>query len=419
MCLRLLVLLPLLWGNLALAEFSILIDARKDAWYSRLTTPTESYIHIPHSEYIPLSGPMPVDESDLSADVWVAWDEKYFYLYAEVKDDVVRVASALRPWNDCIELKSDPDPAQKPLTGIVNVRLSAFDSADAANVRGVDNLYPERDSLLTREVASPANYARRITPDGYALELRVAWEWVKCKGRAVRAGVGEAFGFALSFHDNDGELKRTGAMERDGTIQWSAGMADEVWVVPQLLGTIEFHSDHLLRFIRRNAIDTSDCRAGTFLSDARFKSRRAFPIVIENWRYHPGDSLEWAKPSFDDRSWEVTYARLTTRQKPESKWNGIGCFGHTSMWILRSGVSPLASLLIKGVPVRYTLMEPCSMLLAVWPLPDLWRNHSSNVTRDIFSSGRDGTTFLPFAIPMQAVTLLFKGEATRGSNVRS
>jgi serine phosphatase RsbU (regulator of sigma subunit) len=343
MCLRLLVLLPLLWGNLALAEFSISIDARKDAWYSRLNTPTESYIHIPHSDYIPLSGPMPVDESDLSADVWVAWDEKYFYLYAEVKDDVVCVASTVRPWNDCIELKFDPDPAQKPLTGIVNVRLSALDSAEAANVRGVDNLYPERDSLLTREAASPANYARRRTPDGYAVELRVAWEWLRCQRRAVRVGVGEAFGFALSFHDNDGGLKRTAAMERDGTIQWSAGMADEVWVVPQLLGTVVFLPNHVLRFVRRNAIDASDCRAKTFLSEARFASRRAYPIVIENWRYHPGDALEWAKPSFDDRSWEVTYARLTARQMPESKWNGIGWFrAHivvdSSLWSVPLGI---------------------------------------------------------------------------------
>jgi serine phosphatase RsbU (regulator of sigma subunit) len=323
---RLLVLLQLLACNIAAAQFSISIDGRKDAWYSNRNTLTESYVHLACSDFIPLSGPKPDDESDLSADVWVAWNEKYFYLYAEVKDDVVRVGSAVRPWNDCIELKFDPDPAKKPLTGIVNARLSALDSTEATSLRGVDNLYPERDSLLSRKAASPGNYARRRTPDGYALELRLEWEWIACKGRAVRVGVGEEFGLAVNFHDNDGVSKRLGAIERDGTIQWSAGMADEVWLVPQLLGTVEFRPNHMLRFVRRNAIDTSDCRATTFLSAEAFRSRPGFPVIIENWRYHQGDTFDWAKPSFDDPSWEVTYARITKQQKPEGNWSGIGWF---------------------------------------------------------------------------------------------
>ena len=188
---RLLVLLQLLTCNIVVAQFSISIDARKDAWYSHLGTPTESYIHLSPSDFISLSGPKPDNESDLSADVWVAWDEEYFYLYAEVKDDVVRVASTVRPWNDCIELKFDPDPSKKPLIGIVNARLSALDTADAASTQGVDNLYPERDSFLSRKAAVPGNYARRKTPEGYALELRLEWRWMTCKGRAVCVGVGE------------------------------------------------------------------------------------------------------------------------------------------------------------------------------------------------------------------------------------
>ncbi len=343
MSLRLLVLLQILSCNAIVAQFSIAIDARKDAWYSGLNTPTESYIHLSHLDFISLSGPKPDGDSDLSADVWAAWDEKYFYLYAEVKDDVVHVGSIVRPWNDCIELKFDPDPATKPLIGIVNARLTALDSADASNILGVDNLYPERDSLLSRKATLPGNYARRPTRDGYALELRLEWELIACRGRAVHVGVGESFGFAVSFHDNDGVSKIFGAMERDGTIQWSAGMADNVWLVPQLLGTVAFAPNHMMKFIRRNAIDTSDCRARTFLSAPAFEYRPEFPITIENWRYHPGDDLEWANPSFDDRSWEITYARLTREQKPESKWSGIGWFRErivvdSSLWSVPLGL---------------------------------------------------------------------------------
>lgn len=326
MSLRLLVLPQILFCTAAVAQFSISIDGIKDAWYSQHTTPGESYIHLFPSDFIPLSGPRPDGESDLSADVWVAWDAEYFYLYAEVKDDVVHVGSDVRPWNDCVELKFDPDPSQHPLVGIVNARLSALDTAEAANAHGVDNLYPERDSVLTRIAASPANYARRRTTDGYAVELRLAWEWITCKGRAVHVGVGRQFGFAVSVHDNDNAFRRLGAMERQGTLQWSAGMADEVWLVPQLLGTAEFRPDHVLRLTRRNAIDSSDCRTTTFLSDVRFKSRAPYPIEVENWRYHPGDNPGWADPSFDDHSWEVTRPRFTKRQKPESDWPGFGWF---------------------------------------------------------------------------------------------
>lgn len=326
MSLRLLVLLQCFLCPAVIAQLSISVDGRKDAWYARCRTPNESFVHLSPSDFISLSGPKPDDESDLSADVWLAWDERYFYFYAEVKDDVVRVASPVRPWNDCIEVKFDPDPSRHPLVGIVNARLSALDGAEAASAQGVDNLYPERDSLLTQEAASPENYARRRTSDGYAVEFRLAWEWIACKGRTVQVAVGQQFGFAVNVHDNDGVFRRLGEMGREGTIQWSAGMADDVWFVPQLLGTVEFRPNHILRLIRRNAIDSSDCRATTFLSDAGFKARLPYSIAIENWRYHPGDSLAWAAPTFDDQSWEVTYASVTKRQKPESTWRGIGWF---------------------------------------------------------------------------------------------
>ena len=242
------------------AQFSIVIDGKKDSFYSQLLDSTDGYLHISHADFLPMSGPSPKDEADLSADVWIAWDDTYFYLYAEVKDDVVRVSSSVRPWNDCIELKFDPDPSKRSLTGIVNARLTALDTADASEVKGVDNLYPERDSLLSREAAKHPNFARRRTNDGYALELRLAWDWIKCKDRSLRVGVGNVFGLAISIHDNDGTTRRRGGMERNHSIQWSAGMADAVWFVPQLLGTVEFKPDHKLKFIRRNAIDTSDVR---------------------------------------------------------------------------------------------------------------------------------------------------------------
>lgn len=74
MSLRFLILLQVVLCTPALAQFSISIDARKDAWYAQCTTPTESYIHISHADFVPLSGSKPDGDADLSADVWVAWD---------------------------------------------------------------------------------------------------------------------------------------------------------------------------------------------------------------------------------------------------------------------------------------------------------------------------------------------------------
>ncbi|MGE5313108.1 MAG: sugar-binding protein, partial [Acidobacteriota bacterium] len=325
---KIIALLLVLLGQFSPAQFPPVIDGRKDPFYSRLTDSTQGFIHIPHTDFVSMHGPRPNGESDLSADVWIAWDETYFYLYAEVKDDIVRVASPVRPWNDCIELKFDPDPGKKSWTGIINARLSALDSADASEEKGVDNLYREKDSLLSWEAANNSNYARRKTSDGYALELRLAWKWMKVGDRVFHVGAGNVFGLAITVHDNDGGRTRLNTWELASSIQWSAGMADAVWLAPQLLGTIEFAPDHKLKFIRRNAIDTTDVRTKAFLSLARFKLKyhEAWGIMIENWRYHSGDNIEWAKPEFDDRAWSITYPWLTKEQQPGEGWNGIGWF---------------------------------------------------------------------------------------------
>ncbi|MBN2013206.1 hypothetical protein JW960_28005 [candidate division KSB1 bacterium] len=40
--------------------------------------------------------------------------------------------------NDCLELKFDHDPTQKHHFGVVNARLTALDSTDAANKSGME-----------------------------------------------------------------------------------------------------------------------------------------------------------------------------------------------------------------------------------------------------------------------------------------
>ncbi|MCK6562062.1 SpoIIE family protein phosphatase [candidate division KSB1 bacterium] len=314
---RIALIMVLACGRGALAQFAITIDAQRDSFYQQLTGPSEGFLVIPHDEFLPLSGPRPAGDADLSAQAWAAWDEDFFYFYVEVRDEAVIVNHPSRPQNDCLELKFDPDPRQKARAGVVNARLSALDSAAARNRAGVDNLYSEGD--LAAQAASPRNYARRRTQDGYALELRLAWRWISVLKRRVPVGVGNIFGLAINVHDNDSD-------HRDGSIQWAPGRADEVWNTPQLLGTVEFLADHKLKFIRQNFIAPHAAMGKTYLSAARLRHRPGREFILENWRYHPGDSAVWADPACDDRSWEVTFPRLTSAQKPESGWPGVGWF---------------------------------------------------------------------------------------------
>lgn len=49
-------------------------------------------------------------------------------------------------------------------------------------------------------------------------------------------------------------------------------------------------------------------------------------LISERWKYHPGDSIAWADPNFDDSAWEIVDSDLTEEAMPESGWPGIGWF---------------------------------------------------------------------------------------------
>jgi serine phosphatase RsbU (regulator of sigma subunit) len=331
-------LLVLFCASSSVAQFGIVIDAQKDSFYAGLTGPQNGYIRIPHTDFLPRLGPRPDDAADLSADVWAAWDETFLYVYAEVRDDTLLLNNVARPNNDCLELKFDPDPTKKAWTGIVNARLSALDSADAEEREGVDNLYKERHLSLLASASE--NYARRRTTDGYALEMRLAWEWITAQGREVNVGIGSLFGLSVTVHDNDTD-------DMDAGIQWSAGMADDVWSVPQMLGTVQFLEEHRLKFIRVNAIDSTSRPGKAYLSLLRFEDARLRQMSIENWKYHPGDNPEWVRPEYDDRNWEMVHSLLREGGRRRDDWEGIGWF--------RSYVAVDSTL--RNVPVAFRIWQ--------------------------------------------------------------
>jgi hypothetical protein len=228
--------------GIVFAQFEITIDAEKDAFYGTLTGPDDGFIYFPIEavgQGSAINEP-PVDENDLSAHVWLAWDETYLYTYFEIWDDIILVNNATNYQNDAVEFKIDPDPFV-PLTGDpANCRLSALGENDADDPVGVD--YPGKDAGLGEiyDAIEDVDYARKETDKGYNLEWRLPWEHIFVSDVTVDVNVNSIFGLAINIMDND-ETQRTTAL------QWSAGLDDLVWNNRLLHGTVTFLADNKLK----------------------------------------------------------------------------------------------------------------------------------------------------------------------------
>jgi hypothetical protein len=228
-------------------EFSITIDAQKDAFYETLTGPSDGLVFLPARSFLSEIGTGPADDLDLSAKVWFCYDAGYLYCYAEVKDDIVAATSDQRYLNDCLELKLDPDPNSGTGSATANSRLTAKGEDDAEVPAGVDNLngsahlVDQNNAVLV--TAEGEDYARRLTNDGYALEFRIPFDYINVPADdryMIDRVVGGVFGMAINIGDNDNTT-------RDNMIQWSAGHADAAHSNPALLGSVIFLADHKVK----------------------------------------------------------------------------------------------------------------------------------------------------------------------------
>ena len=245
--LSVMVILYLSFLSLQAQDFSITIDAEKDAWYGQLTGFGDGRVYLPAACHVTdISDPAPAppdNDADLSALVWMAHDSLYVYLYTEVKDDIVIGSNPARYLNDCIELKFDPEPSEGgTYSGLCNTRLTALGDA---GVGGIDNL----SGLPGYIPVEGEDYARKITDDGYALEFRMPIENIEAPdGRSLYFNETGKMGLAINIGDNDSGT-------RDNMLQWSAGHTDAAHGEPKYLGTVTFLDDHKLGFEAVSIID--------------------------------------------------------------------------------------------------------------------------------------------------------------------
>ncbi|MBN2202324.1 T9SS type A sorting domain-containing protein [bacterium] len=215
----------------------ITVDGFKDAFYRLLTGPQNGYLQIPSCAYN--DNGTPVDNADLSAKIWMAWDTDYLYLYEEVMDDTVSGSSANRWEEDCLELYVDPLPNDATINSVWNTRLTAL-SVLTPGVLADDNMntVPDLSKL----------FVRRIIPGGYALELKVRWAAITPATEGVNLTVGQKFGFAIMQHDNDGRGRR------QASVQWAAVLLNTVYNTPAYLGTATFLPENRLQLEAKNNI---------------------------------------------------------------------------------------------------------------------------------------------------------------------
>ena len=61
-----------------------------------------------------------------------------------------------------------------------------------------------------------------------------------------------------------------------------------------------------------------------FLSSEELKEGKIY--ISESWRYHQGDDMEWASPTFDDSNWDTLKPMMWMNECGIRDWQGIGWF---------------------------------------------------------------------------------------------
>ena len=85
------------------------------------------------------------------------------------------------------------------------------------------------------------------------------------------------------------------------------------------------------------------------LSADKLQNGVAVELNAAGWKYHAGDDLSWANPSFDDANWETLKTSAMTRDSlPQTGWNGIG-------WLrLRLNIAPEMVNVPLNLAIRHT-----------------------------------------------------------------
>jgi hypothetical protein len=280
-----------IWRKRLTEAFGIFVDGERDEFFSELTGPDDGALHL--RSYAWNDNGAPDSDDDLSARIWTAWDEEWFYLYEEVTDDVLS-GNAASVWEeDCLELKFDPLPTDTTVNSVWDTRLTALRGGEPGVVASDD---------MNNILSGDKQWARLRVPGGTILELAFHWVVVQGGAETITPAVGAVFGMAINQHDNDGGAKR------EASVQWAAVLLDAVWETPKYMGTVELLADHKLRFTATNNMtgvtnpvpyDGSDYTPVAVLETAKVPSTLRLEQNYPN-PFNPETYLSYELPSADE-----------------------------------------------------------------------------------------------------------------------
>ncbi|MGE5805785.1 MAG: sugar-binding protein [Ignavibacteria bacterium] len=221
--------------NTSAPQALITVDGNKDDFYTSIEPegPDGGYLQI--RSYAWNDNGVPTNDSDLSAKVWAAWDEQWFYAYIEVMDDIISGSGQNSYQDDGLELKIDPEATDSVANTIYAPNLTILGGA------GSDSL-----NIITN--AANKQYARHTVEGGYVLELGMKWSEITTAGETISVAADSVFGLAINIHDND---QLTGGT-RVASVMWAAVMLDAVWNTAEYLGTAKFLAGNKIQFIPTN-----------------------------------------------------------------------------------------------------------------------------------------------------------------------
>jgi LmbE family N-acetylglucosaminyl deacetylase len=199
------------------------IDGKLDDWDGAET------LAIPHGNLV--QGEFR-DDADGSATVRVAYDDRYLYVAAQVRDDVV--VSNIAPddikahWrSDSIEIDVDPSPRSE--STLTTFKMGVFPWDSSGHVRA------ERDADanqgLIEETAPGTKIASQRAADGYVIETAIPWSAIGALPKS-----GSELGFNVILFDGDKKDARIGDDINEGRLAWS--YRPGIWGRPEQWGDL-------------------------------------------------------------------------------------------------------------------------------------------------------------------------------------
>ena len=79
-------------------------------------------------------------------------------------------------------------------------------------------------------------------------------------------------------------------------------------------------------FLQITSMSLAQTEGKIVLSADSFRKKHNVALIYRNWKYKPGDNMDWAAPTFDDSDWEITDSLLIPYKLPKGGWDGIGWF---------------------------------------------------------------------------------------------